>query len=206
MTKGTLKTLRFIAPPIVFFSLLFVVSKMLHFTNVGSPLNAKDAAYNVGYLALAGLYYITPLRSWTNGIFHRRVNENLRYRMVVIAGLDDDSSRYPWSRVKDVFYRRIDSDQSLKERSGDIMVNGLIWSTLADLTALSLIFFVGMIGLWIAKFDNAPEAAVVMASIAIASRVMQDLVTARHIDMGNDQVSYMAQYHRDVISEEMSKL
>jgi hypothetical protein len=206
MKKGTLKTLRFIAPPIIFFTLLFIASKMLDFTNIGPPLTAKDAVYNVGYLALAAIYYITPLRNWANGIFHKRVNENLRFRMVMIAGLEDDPDRFSWSRVKDVFYRRIDSDTSLKERSGDIMTNGLIWTTLADVTVLSVIFFLGMIGLWIAKFDNAPEAAVVMACIAVASRFMQDVVTARHIDMGNDQVRYMAQYHHDVIASEMSAL
>ena len=206
MKKGTLKTWRFIAPPIIFFTLLFIVSKMLEFTKVGPPINAQDAVYNVGYLALAAIYYITPLRDWANGIFHKRVNENLRFRMVMIAGLEDDPDRFPWSKVKDIFYRRIDNDTSLKERSGDIMTNGLIWTTLADVTALSVIFFLGMIGLWTAKFDGAPEAAAVMACIAVASRLMQDLVTARHIDMGNDQIRYMAQFHRDVITSELSAL
>ena len=110
MKKGTLKTLRFIAPAVIFFTLLFIVSQILGFTNIGRPENTKDAMYNVAYLALAAIYYVSPLRSWSNGLFHKRVNENLRFRLVMIAGLEDDPKRYSWSKVKNVFYRRIDGD------------------------------------------------------------------------------------------------
>lgn len=206
MQKGTLKTWRFIVPPVIFFSLLFIVSRILGFTNIKPPSNPKDVIYNIPYLAIAVIYYISPLRSWANGVFHKRVNENLRIKLLSIAGVQDDPDRFSWARVKDVFYRRIDSDPSLKERSGDIMANGLIWSSLADLTALSVMFFVATIGLWIAGIENAPDAAVVMAGIALASRMLQDVVTTRHIQMGDDQVRYIAQFQQEVLAEEIRNL
>ena len=206
MSRGTLKTMRFIIPAILCAVLFGLMSQMLGFTKFQIPTSFKDAIYNAPLVAIAVFYGYSPFRSLANGRFYDRVNENIRTQMVRISGLPDDLNRFRWDRVKDVFYRRVDSDESLKKRSEDIMANGLIWTSLADLTILSALFALASGIFWFLGFKGGAEATAVMALTSVASRLMQDVSTRRHIDLGNDQLKYIAQYQHDAVKQEMAAL
>lgn len=206
MQRGTLKNIRLVMPAVIIAILFFVLSRMLGFTKVKMPDNLKDALYNAPLVAIGVIYAYSPLRDLANRKFHQRVNENIRARLVRIAGLADDPNKYEWKRVKNVFYRQIDADPSLGKRSEDIMFNGVIWTSLADLSIISMMFVVFAVILWIAKFDGAAEATAVMGCICIASRLLQILSTSRHVALGNDQLDYMEQFRRDAIIADMASL
>ncbi|MDN4633408.1 hypothetical protein QCD71_17935 [Sphingomonas sp. PsM26] len=206
MTSNTLKIIRLITPPLIVLILGVVFLSFFGLKIIRIPEKLEDAAFSIPTIIIALLYYITPFRSWANGAHHKHINENIRSRLVLIANLRDDPVKYSWKKVKNVFYRQIDSDGSLKKRSEDIMFNGAIWTSLADLTVISAGYsIIGLIPLFL-QIRKSLLSLTVMILITVLSICLQKLVTRKHFSMGIDQLDYMEQFRRNEIISDMTKL
>jgi hypothetical protein len=201
-----LKIVRFIAPAIIIAVFAFLLGQLLGYTSIRMPSDLKDAMYNIPLLGIAVVYYVSPLRHFANSRFYRRVNENIRSRMVAIAGVADKPDKFTWTKVKNIFYNIIDHDESLTKRSESILFNGAIWTTVADVTALSVLFALLSALLWWLGFDGAPTTFVLFVLLALFSTALQVAVTRKHISMGDDQLGQIEQYHKSQVATEISAL
>ncbi len=206
MTRSTLKIVRFIAPAIIIAVFVFFLGRLLGYTSLKMPTDLKDAMYNIPLLIVAIVYYASPIRSFANSRFHQRVNENIRIRMVAIAGVTDRPDRYTWNKIKNIFYNIIDHDESLTKRSETIMFNGAIWTTLADVTALSALFALLSALFCALGFQGALTALAAFVLLALLSLALQFAVTKKHVNMGDDQLDQIEQYHKAQVVTDVSAL
>lgn len=205
MNRGTLKTVRFLAPPIIILTLYSMAAKTLGFSEIGLPKSAKDLWFNAPALVMALAYYLSPLRSWANGGHHKNVQLNIRTQMLR-TGQVKDASEIPTKKIMNVFYRQIDNDASLKARSEDIMFNGAIWTTLADLVSLSSLFSVGLLISWLADALDSLEISLGFAVLAIGCAILQYLATQKHIQMSNGQLEYIADHKREEVRADFENI
>jgi DNA sulfur modification protein DndC len=139
LEQKTLNTLRIIVPGAIFLIYAVALGAITKLFSLPMP-NIDAILKSVLVLVIGVIYRFTPLRSWINRSYHSRVNENIRSRIVAIAGLIDDKNRYTWSRLRRVFYDILDHDESLKVKGQRVMFNGLIWTSCADTTAIGILF------------------------------------------------------------------
>lgn len=205
MKRGTLKTIRFLAPPIIILTLYSLAAKSLGFDEIAVPQSAKDLWFNVPALIMALAYYLSPLRSWANSGHHKNVQLNIRTKLLR-AGQVTDAGDISTSKVMNVFYRQIDNDESLKARSEDIMFNGAIWTTLADLVSLSSLFSLGLFIAWLVGALESFGISLGLASLAIGSAILQYLTTQKHIQMSNGQLEYIADHKREEVRADFQSI
>jgi hypothetical protein len=142
MSKETLKTLRILVPGVILllFFLPLYTGSLDPLKIVSSLGELKDLLYLVVILPLGALYYVLDLR----GPFlrpslekiHQNLHEKLLSPFADDLGISTSAAHLRTDRrLLDIFYFFIDNDESLKERSKNIYLNGLVWSSIADLMA-----------------------------------------------------------------------
>jgi|TARA_R100000501_G_C2623166_1_gene116314 hypothetical protein len=197
MTRGALKQWRLVIPVVIFFGLYGLAAKSLGFEQIAVPTSINDVFFNLPALLAVFAYNVLPLRKWTNAGHHRAVQRNVREKMAAIAGADIEE--LPQKKIMDIFYRQIDNDPTLKAKSEIIMSNGLIWTSLADLSVLSIIYAAFSILSYIVGLFQSDILFIQYAGLAIVSLLFQMVVTGRHIRLSDDQLEYMADYRSDEI-------
>jgi len=205
MSLSTLRFIRFIAPAIILVVLSYTLAKMLRLSNVEVPVSVNDLGYNLGYLIIAAIYEFLPLRNIAYKPFLADVDERIRTRLVAISGLPDDHGKFSRKRVLNVFYWLVDNDKSLEKRSEDVMFNGAMMTSFADLTAISFLFLLGClvaIGFGVA----ADRAAILLLAILLISLLMQWLAKRRHIKLGAYQLDYIEQQLKSSVQAKMAAL
>lgn len=205
MTHDQLKILRLWLPGVflcVFYSLAGRI------TGEWSPLfvNLDDIKYSTPALILGCLYYALPLREYSNRRYYDSVNENLRSRLVEISGLTDNKEMYSWNKMRSIFYIIIDNDNSLTIKSRQAYQNGLIWTTVADIRAISALSLVLSIVLLIHKVNNSGVLCAMFMTLVLVSYLFSYLITKRHIRIGNEQLEIIDQVYREKLQNEMAKL
>lgn len=201
VNQGTLKWLRFATPGLLVVILAGVLGLVTGAWNVFWPDNPQDYLQSTTVLALAAAYYITPLRAMTNQPFFDEVSENLRRGLVRVAGIEDDPSVYTWQAVRGVFYHFVDSDKSLSAKASLAYFNGFIWTTLADLRALSFLFSIASIFFWFFGLQQALVATVIFATLIAISHYGSITVTARHKEIGNEQIEIIEHKYRSELTK-----
>ncbi|WP_417622054.1 hypothetical protein [Parasphingorhabdus sp.] len=198
MDQKTLNYLRIIVPGAIF--VLGAVTLGLITDLYELPTPDLDALFkSILVLVIGVIYRFTPLRSWINRSYYDRVNENIRSRMVSIAGLPDDKNRYTWDNVRRVFYDIIDHDESLKVKGQRVMFNGLIWTSAADLTAISILFLGYSLVLILSGVANADYAAVAYFVSALFGFLGSVKSTEKHLKLGDEQLDLMEEKYQNII-------
>jgi hypothetical protein len=154
----------------------------------------------------AVLYYITPLRKWVNAPYHAKVSENLRRGVVSIAGYPDRVDKYTWKSLRSLFFSLVDSDESLKNKASLAYMNGLLWTSLADSTALSVLYAILAALLIAIGMKEAVVAFELFCTIAIVSIIGSIVTTNKQIDIGNEQLEVMELKYREEIEKRLNKL
>lgn len=204
MTRGALKQWRLVIPVVIFFGLYSWAANSLGFKEIAIPTSIDEVFFNLPALLAVLAYNVLPLRKWTNAGHHRAVQENIRKKIASIAGIEN-SEDLPQKRVMDTFYRQIDNDPTLKAKSEIIMSNGLIWTSLADLSVLSIIYAVFSIITYFIELFESDILFIQYAALAIISLLFQMVVTKRHIRLSDDQLEYMANFRSDEITSDIAQ-
>ena len=199
MKRGTQQFVRFWIPPLAGIVLYSVLANIVGYTEIELPDSPNEYWFNLPLLAIAFAYYVLPFRKWANSSFHHAINENIRKRLVSIANVDDAPDTLTWDRVKNVFYNQVDNDNSLTSRSEAIRFNGTLWTSAADVTVISILFFIFSIVLWSIEIDNAQIGMPVFGGIALLSLLVQAILTRKHMEMSNDQLDYIDQYRKNEV-------
>lgn len=205
VSRSTLRFIRFFAPAVILIVLGYATAKVLKLTSVDVPVNVNDLGYNLGYLIIAAIYQYLPVRDWAYRPFRDDIDERIRTRLVAISGLPDDLTKFSWKRVGNVFYSLIDNDKSLEKRSEDVMFNGAMMTSFADLTAISAIVLAGNLIAWACGVE-AGRAVLILASILVVSVIMQWAAKVQHVKLGKYQLDYIEQQLKQQVVDKMTLL
>lgn len=154
----------------------------------------------------AVLYYVTPLRKWTNAYPHKRVVERLREGLVKITGYPDQKDRYTWEKLRPLFFTLVDSDESLKQKASLAYANGAIWTSFADSTALAVLFFLASMLLFHLKIEEAFPAGMIFLLIAAVSFGGSLACTSRQIDIGAEQLEVIELKYKSEVEKRLNAL
>jgi hypothetical protein len=161
---------------------------------------------SLAVVVIGVIYRFTPLRSWINKSYFDRVNENIRSQMVAMAGLIDNKKLYTWGRLRRVFYDIVDHDESLKVKGQRVMFNGLIWTSCADLTAISVLFLGYSLILVVSQVHDAAYAALAYFAFALVGFVGSIKTTEKHIELGNEQLDLMEEKYARQIRDRLQQI
>lgn len=205
MSGSTLRFVRFFAPAVILVVLSYAIAKMLKISSAEVPVSVNDLGYNLGYIIVAAIYHYLPLRDWVYRPFLNSVHERIRAELVCISELPEDTDRFSWKNLKNIFYWLIDNDESLKVRADDIRFNGALMTSFADLTIISILFLVGCL-LSMSLGFSAGRPALLLAVVTAISISMQLVAMLRHRELGKRQLSYIKQIKKAELIAAMQKI
>jgi uncharacterized membrane protein YbaN (DUF454 family) len=114
-------------------------------------------------------------------------------------------AKFSWKRVGNVFYSLIDNDKSLEKRSEDVMFNGAMMTSFADLTAISAIVLAGNLIAWVRGVE-AGRAVLILVSLLVVSIIMQWAAKVQHVKLGKYQLDYIEQQLKQQVVDKMTLL
>lgn len=205
VSQSTLKWLRLVVPGIF---MLFALTPLFRGTGdlsalARSFLSLETLRNSVPVVLLGALYIIFNLRRFAWRESHRKINDNIKDRLLapclhdaLIEGAND--SLRTGNALMHVFYKLVDRDPSLTEKANRVRFNGLLWSTVADLTT------VGTLGalLYLFAFAITDEfhqllMFALLALVALLAHfILMPVVTRRHIELSDDQLEFIVQHYR----------
>ncbi len=173
----------------------------------------KGPLYLIVILSLAGLYYIINPRKFFIKDSLRKFHDNIKTKLLSPFSDDDRITRSTDELMKGrklilIFYKLIDNDESLKKKAKNIYFNGLIWTAVADIMAVSSI----AIGFYIIRFFFLQRDHFLFFSLGlavlhlIASRILMPIVTKRHIELMDEQLDHIELNYTEDVRSELIKL
>ena len=179
----------------------------------GIDLSKKGFLFYIIPIVLGAMYYAVGLR---NLFFRKPINiiqKNIRDRL--ISEFDNDSAISPYSaRLKEnkkmiqVFYRFVDSNPSLTEKSNNVRANGVILSSFADACVISILAFVLYSALCIFLFRYYYLLLLLLSVIIFLSSYFLFLpnMTKTHLDYSNSQIDFIITNLHDDLRTAIEKL
>lgn len=206
MTLNTLKSLRFLIPAVIIISFTALFGYFTGLWDIALPEKPKEWSNTVGGFLLSIFYYISGLRNWANAYWHKKVNENIRSKLIAISALDDDPDKYSWNAIKPIFYYFVDNDNSLTKKTELAYSNGLIWTTAADIRALSAIFTVFSIIMFWFGVAGTQVSAVAFLLIFALSFPLSHILTNFHKEIGDQQIDIIELYHQEELTAKLESI
>ncbi|MHC2624092.1 hypothetical protein ACVIW2_006124 [Bradyrhizobium huanghuaihaiense] len=200
-----LKFVRFVIPAALMLLYAKLLGQMTGLWSTTLP-DFEKSSYLPIVVIPAVLYYVTPLRKWTNAYHHRRVVERLREGLVKITGYPDHKDRYTWKKLRPLFFTLVDSDESLKQKASLAYANGAIWTSCADSTILALLFFLVSMLLFYLKIEEAFPAGMIFLLIAVFSFAGSLACTSRQIGIGAEQLEVIDLKFKSEVEKRLNAL
>jgi len=217
MSIRMLKFLRLIIPGFMILVVILTIENkdLLELSKEleGIDLSKKGFLFYIIPIVLGAMYYAVGLR---NLFFRKPINiiqKNIRDRL--ISEFDNDSAISPYSaRLKEnkkmiqVFYRFVDSNPSLTEKSNNVRANGVILSSFADACVISILAFVLYSALCIFLFRYYYLLLLLLSVIIFLSSYFLFLpnMTKTHLDYSNSQIDFIITNLHDDLRTAIEKL
>lgn len=196
MEQTTLKYLRVFIPGIIF--LLGFYPAYNHYFKDVYDAKSLDLTY-VTYLSLivGSIYYQLNVRYLIIYFSLKEIDRNISAKLIEIHGnltenqkkIVENDEVFP----KNVLYRIIDNDESLKKRANNVYFNGIFWTSTADSVILSA-FFAIIYRFLLPNVANAVILSEMFFTISIASFLLHILSVFKHIRLSNNQLDYIKTY------------
>jgi hypothetical protein len=206
MSQTMLKWLRLVTPGVLLFVLWGILGWSTNLWPAYWPSKIQEILPTLGVIVPGAIYYLTPLRHLSNRHYFRDVTETLRRRLVEIAKVQDDPHVYSWQKLRGIFFTIIDGDVSLTKKSSLAYFNGYIWTTLADLRALSLCTTLFAFLFWISGVSSAGGATIILLSITLLTIPASGAVTRRHKEIGEQQIEIIELEYLDKLRERLGRV
>lgn len=208
MDQKTLKLWRLVVPCLLFTIFAWPVGKYLPRLNELGPIDTPWFKGSLLAIILGLLYSMTPLRMWANQGYHLKVNRNISSELWEIAkpGVPMDT-KWDWARSRRVFYKIVDSDPTLIAKTQNVMANGFLWTTAADLRAISFVSAMSYALLWLTLGEaHGVKAWFIGASACFfVSFLLSDHLTKKHVSLSNEQLEHMSMYHQGDLSQKIDE-
>lgn len=206
MTIETLKRLRFLVPGIIIFTLWALLGSFTGDWKVQTSLSPDAIGKTTTAFVLALLYYVLPLRDWANRRNYDIVNSNITQALTKIGSENASAKKLSWQQIKPLFYKLVNSDDSLTFQSKRAMFNGLLWTSTADVRAISIIFTIISVAYhFVFDSQGALFGALVFGAIAAATWPVSWILTEKHKSIGNEQIEIIRSFHSSEVKEFFKK-
>lgn len=206
MTLNTLKWWRFSSPAVIIILFIVLFGYLTGLCELSLPKQPEEWAKTVPGVVLSILYYLSGLRNLANRYWFEKVNENIRVRLVAISGLDDDPTRFSWKAIRPIFYSLVDNDPSLTKKSELAYFNGWIWTTIADLRALSAIFIILSVVMFWFGIAGAQISIFVFLVIFAVSFFASHILTNYHKEIGDQQLEIIELAYQETLRERLKSI
>lgn len=212
MEQTTLKYLRMLIPGIIvyligqsFYSIFTKVDfKDFNFGDIKIPL--------IVAISLGAIYYVTDIRFLVTNYTHKRIDLNIKNHIVNLynGNLTNTQRQYLFqnNRLKQIFYKIVDNDQSLSVKKNNVYFNGLLWTTFADIFIITLF---GAIVILICTFFGDHQKSELrvfcftLLLISIISLLFHVLAFFKHVKLSNDQIEFIETNHINTVKENIEK-
>lgn len=195
-----LKSLRFITPGIIIIFSWAFLGKLTGDWKIAVPQKISDIGSYLPAIVAAGVYYLTPLRDWANRKHFDSINQNIRCKLAKIAAVDLGNPRAAWPNLRRLFYRIVDSDNSLQLHAKRAYFNGFIWTTIADVKAIALVFAAfALLYHFLFSSQGALWGVLIFSFFAGICWPLGATITRKHKEIGDEQIAIIDQFHRDQV-------
>ncbi|MCB0700741.1 MAG: hypothetical protein H6551_05360 [Chitinophagales bacterium] len=213
MTQTVLKSLRVLIPGLLIY-MGFVVFFSVNENKEIDEIKLGD--YNwalVVALVFGGLYHMLNVRHLITNRSYKQIDLNIKNSLLKIydGQLSDDERKklIQNNSIKNIFYKIIDNDESLKKKSQQVYFNGLFWTSTADAFIISiissLIYFISAF-----VFHDLKTVFISWSSILLLltgiSYFLHLLSINSHIKLSNDQLSYIEQHYAGQVNQYINEL
>ncbi len=212
MSIKTLKSLRLIIPGLMILFVILTIQNNdlveLRDTLKGVDLSRQNFIFYITPIVLGAIYYALRLRD----LFFKKpiqiIQKNIRDRLV--SEFDRDADISPYSdrlrenkKIIQVFYKFIDSNPSLTEKSNNVRANGLVLSSFADACVISLFASLLYGALLLVSFSFYYLFLLILSLIAFTSCyfLMLPSTTELHLDYSNSQIDFIITNLHDELKE-----
>ena len=212
MGMGALKYWRLVIPGImVLILILFIVQDSFsELTKAFSDFQLKDTIYTIVVVAIGAFYYVLHIRNLLWNPYRNRVNSNIKERLISSCGIQISEQQSAYLKdgriLMDVFYHFIDNDNSLLEKAKRVRFNGLIWTSVVDLTIIAV---VGSLLFWIKYFIETNSynlwMALILLILAIVSFGLIQLATKHHLSLSNEQLDIICSSYRPELENKVNE-
>lgn len=213
MSLESLKSLRSYIPGIVLvlFIRLFNTSSIEDLKSYIETLfsfNTEEAIKMILVIVIGFFYNSFKLRRILFEPYLAIVQQNIKKRILLII---NSKEKISFTEAKNfintnkgmiLFYYIIDNDNSLTEKSKIVKYNGLIWTTLTDISIFSL-FFLFLEFYKVIKFKDIyfSYVSIIFAVIGIICLVLNHIAVRNHIKLSNEQLDVIEQIYADKLYE-----
>ena len=216
MDYKLLNKIRYFVPGVMLYLLLASVCWATGWCALAIP-TTWDEALKLGIAAVLSLPYIASgLRNRMNEFYFEAVNKNL------VSGLTEPFKNDPgvprgltWQHVRSTFYHFVNSDDALKHHSQRAYANGALWTSAADLRAISLIgVLIFTLCILVGQVLESAQFPAMRALIGIAACLLlmaisfplSSKLTQKQIEIGNEQLEHIHTHHRDELRTLLSHI
>lgn len=213
MPSLMLKTIRFFVPAVMLYFVLVAICWFSHWCELAIPTQYDDITKSVAAIVFGYVYSVSYLRELANGDYYNAVNRNIIDKLTVPFAADPNVPKnLPWATIRPIFYGFVDNDASLTHQKTLAYWNGALWTSSADLRAISCLACVitGMIMVVAniigdTKFDNIRATYFFLFAVLIflISIWFSKLATRRHIDIGTEQCEFILVQYRAKLKDKL---
>jgi len=216
MTRNQQQTLRILIPgTIIFIELLPLVLPpyiRLSLTYEGLGILASWGGIFLSLVVwplLGILYWLTGIQNNMTRANMRVVNDNIRHRLLATATRFPDLSPYHGGLQRDpklleVFWRLVDQDPTLTNRSSELYFNGLVVTSLLD---AKLLLLLGALVYWgaflVTRSPTHLGPAVVLAALSVFCELLRPGRVKHHLDLSNNQLDHIDTYLLDELHTQL---
>ena len=214
MSNTALAYWRFIIPGVFLYGLLALLCWTTSWCSLALPESYQEITKLLGAVALAVVYRFFPLREFSNGPFHARVNANIRELLgKPFQQTIPEAKSLPWKKMRVIFYYFVDKDPSLKTQSENIRFNGLLWTSVADLRVVAMIG-IGLLCVIAIAVPIYPAAAfdegrLLLPMIGLwlllgSSYYASHVLTEKHRKLGENQCDVIIAQYKSELAEKLN--
>jgi len=217
MSIRLLKFLRLVIPGCMFLFIMLTIhyedSAELSNALQDIDLSKKSFVFYIIPIVFGAVYYALRLRTLFFKKPIKTIQENIRDRLVSEFNNDPDISRYSDKlkenrKIIQVFYRFVDSDPSLTEKSNNVRANGIILSSFADACVISIIAILLYVALLVFSFSFYYLFLLILSVIVFLFSYFLFLpsTTEIHLDYSNSQIDFIITNLRGELREALIRL
>lgn len=202
MEQSTLKFLRLFIPGIIIVLIGYCFIQIITDKKLGDLDFSEYSIPLIVALAFGALYQTFNIRYLITNFTHKQIDLNIKRNIMhlYIGNLSATQTQYLFkkNRLKNVFYKIIDSDPSLSAKGKNMYFNGLLWTSFADtfiISILSSIFILIFTLLNSTNSDDLYSFSFLLLLIAIASICCHFIAFLNHVKISNSQIEFIETNH-----------
>lgn len=202
MEQSTLKFLRLIIPGIAIVIIGYCFIQIVTEKKLGDLDFSELSIPLIIAFIFGALYQTFNIRFVITNFTHKQIDLNIKRNIMhlYVGNLSATQTQYLFekNKLKNVFYKIVDSDPSLSAKGKNVYFNGLLWTSFADTFIISIL---GSIIILIYTFFNSYNTdelrsfSFLLLMIAIASICLHFVAFLNHVKISNSQIEFIETNH-----------